>query len=161
MIQIKENYGTFLSMMLTTLDKKSVTNQEARNNFKQCITDYCWVLYSMSPLTLSNNSPLKKHYDYGLQLDTLLGRYKMIGSDYLSDDKLDTFLSKLQSMMMDWTTSEENELHKEEKQYYIREAWKNGSNKGVNSEWSWQEEKSDTIKSALERHKDLAFKNLG
>ena len=161
MINIKENYGKFLSMMLNTMDRKNVTNQEARRNFKECIIDYCQVLYTMTPLTLSNNSPLKKHYDYATKLDILLGRYKMIGNDYLSDDKLDTFLTQMQSMMMEWNTSDELELAKEEKQYYLKEAWKNGSNRGVESEWSWQEEKSNTIKSALERHKDLAFKNLG
>ena len=51
MINIKENYGKFLSMMLNTMDRKNVTNQEARRNFKECIIDYCWVLYTMTPLT--------------------------------------------------------------------------------------------------------------
>jgi len=161
MIQIKDNYGTFLSMMLNTLNRKPVTNQEARDNFKQCLIDYCFILYSLAPITLSNNSPLKEHYDYGSKLDILLGRYKMIGDDFLSDDKLNTFLSQMQSMMMKWEESDEKELHKEEKRHYTEQSWKNGSNRGTQSEWTWQEERADTIKSALERHKNLAFNNLG
>lgn len=161
MVKIKDNYGKFLSMMLDTLDRKPVTNQEARNNFTDCLLEYCWIIYSLTPLTLLNNSPLKYHQEFAQKLDILLGRYMSIGNDFITDDKLNTFLSEVQSKMMDWTETEELELKKEEKRYYIEGARKNGSNRGVNSEWSWQEEKAETIKNALEKHKELAFNNLG
>jgi len=161
MLNIKESNGKLASMLLDVLKRKPVTNQEARNHFIECVLDYSWILYCLSPLTLDNNSPLKQHYDYGIKLDTLLGRYKMIGDEFLSDDRVDIFLSQMQAMMMKWEESEERELYKVEKKHYTDGAWKNGSNRGTQSEWTWQEEKADSIKSALERHKDLAFKNLG
>ena len=148
-------------MMLNTLDRKPVTNKESRNHFKDCLLEYCWILYSLTPITLSNNSPIKQHQNYASKLDILLGRYMNIGDDFLTNDKLNIFLSEMQSKMMDWTESEELELKKEEKRHYTEGAWKNGSNRGVNSEWSWQEEKAETIKNALEKHKELAFNNLG
>jgi len=161
MLNIKENFGLLLRMLSGTLDRKPVTNKEARMDFTQCVTEYAYILYSIAPLTLFDNSPLKKHQDYASKLDVLLGRYKMLGDEFLSDDKVDTFLSQLQNMMMDWELSDEYELHKEEKKYYTQQAWKNGSNRGTDSQWTWQEEKADTIKSAFQKHKDLAFNNLG
>lgn len=161
MLNIKENYGLLLRMLWGTLDRKPVTNKQATIDFTECVTEYAYILYSLSPLTLSDNSPLKKHYDYGTKLDVLLGRYKMIGDEFLSDDKVETFLSQLQNMMMEWEISDEYELFREEKKYYTQASWKNGSNKGTDSEWTWQEEKADLIKSALERNKELAFNNLG
>lgn len=162
MVNIKENYGTFLSMILKTLDRKSVTNQEARNNYKEVLLDYCYFLYSLAPLNIKPNSPLRTQYEYGEKLNILLGRYISIGNEFLSDDKVESFLVKLQDMMREYLHQDlDIELYKTEHEHYTREAWINGSNKGVQSEWKWQEDKADTIKSALERHKELAFNNLG
>ena len=162
MINIKENYGTFLSMIFKTLDRKQVTNQEARNNYKQVLLDYCFFLYSLAPLNITPQSPLRAHYEYAEKLNILLGRYLNIGNDFLTDDNLQSFLVKLQDMMRDYLHQDlDIELYRAEHEHYRREAWINGSNKGTQSEWTWQEEKADTIKSALQRHKDLAFENLG
>lgn len=162
MINIKENYGTFLSMIFKTLDRKQVINQEERNNYKQVLLDYCFFLYSLTPLNITPQSPLRAQYEYAEKLNILLGRYLSIGDEFLSDDKVESFLIKIQDMMRDYLHQDlDIELYREEHEYYSREAWINGSNKGTKSEWVWQEEKAETIKSALERHKDLAFKNLG
>lgn len=162
MINIKENYGTFLSMIFKTLDRKPVTNQEARNNYKEVLLDYCAFIYSLAPLNIKHDSPLRTQYEYAEKLNILLGRYKSIGDEFLSESKLEAFLVKLQDMMRDYLHQDlDIELYRAEHEHYTREAWINGSNKGTDSEWKWQEEKADTIKSALERHKDLAFNNLG
>lgn len=162
MINIKENYGKFLSMIFKTLDRKPVTDKEARDNYKQVLLDYCYFLYSLAPLEINHLSKLRNQYEYAEKLDILLGRYLSIGNDFLSDEKVESFLVKVQDMMRDYLHQDlDIELYKAEKEHYTKGAWKNGSNKGVTSEWTWQEEKADTIKSALERHKDLAFQNLG
>jgi|14BtaG_2_1085337.scaffolds.fasta_scaffold141664_2 hypothetical protein len=162
MLNIKENYGTFLSMIFKTLDRKSVTDKEARMNYKQVLLDYCFFLYSLTPLNITPQSPLRAQYEYGEKLDILLGRYLSIGDEFLSDDKVESFLVKIQDMMRDYLHQDlDIELYKAEHEHYTDGAWKYGSNKGTQSEWTWQEDKADTIKSALERHKDLAFKNLG
>lgn len=162
MNNITQNYGTFLSMILKTLDRKKVTDSEARANYKEVLLDYCFFLYSLSFLNINQQSKLKAQFDYCEKLNILLGRYNSIGNEFLSDDKVESFLLQLQNMMRDYLHQDlDVELYKEEHKHYTREAWINGSNKGSNSEWKWQEEKADTIKSALERHKELAFSNLG
>ena len=162
MLNIKENYGTFLSMIFKTLDRKEITNSEERKNYKQILLDYCLFLYSLAPLKINIKSPLSSQYQYAEKLNILLGRYISIGDEFLSDNKVESFLVKLQDMMRDYINEDlDTELYKAEHEHYTRDAWINGSNKGTKSEWTWQEDKADTIKSALERHKDLAFNNLG
>ena len=162
MLNIKENYGTFLSMIFKTLDRKEITDSEARKNYKEVLLDYCLFLYSLTPLNITPQSALRTQYEYVEKLDILLGRYISIGDEFLSDDKVESFLVKIQDMMRDYLHQDlDTELYKAEHEHYSREAWINGSNKGTSSEWTWQEDKAETIKSALERHKDLAFSNLG
>ena len=158
---IKQEYGMFLSMMFNTLDRKPITNQQDRENYKLVILDYCLELSNMSVLNINNQSPLFNHFEYMKELDRLLVRYKSIGDDIIPDNKLDTFLNKLQNMMRDFLQNDlEEELYKEEKKYYVEGAWKNGSIRGTTSDYTWQEEKSELIKNSFEKYKDGALESL-
>lgn len=161
MLYIKDNYGQFITMMFSTLDRKPVTDQEARNNYKEVLLDYCLFLSSLSPLNIKPNSALYKQYQYVKKLDTLLGRYKNIGDEFLEDDKVEDFLLHLQNMMRDYLHQDLiYVLKEEEKKYYTDLAFRFTPVRGRDSEYSWQEEKAEMIKDAFQKHKELAFENL-
>jgi len=128
MATITQNYGDFLTMIFSTLDRKPITNQEDRNNYKEVLLDYCNFLYKLAPLP--SNVYFISQKKYIEKLDVYLGRYKSIGSEFLSDDKLESFLSELQDYMRDYVNDmqkAETELFQFEKKFYSSLCYEDGT----------------------------------
>ena len=51
---IQKNWGKFLEMIFSTLDRKETTDIEGRNNYKEVLIDYCQFLYQISPLPINS-----------------------------------------------------------------------------------------------------------
>lgn len=119
---IHQNYSTFIKMMFETLDRKETTDLEARNNYKSVLMDYCQFLYKLSPLP--SIPEFVSQQNYLVRLDTLLQRYKNIGSDFIEDSNLETFLITLQNNMRDYIHQNlETKIYEHEKKYYSNLAW--------------------------------------
>ena len=128
MATITQNYGDFLTMIFSTLDRKPITNQEDRNNYKEVLLHYCNFLYKLAPLP--SNVYFISQKKFIEKLDVYLGRYKSIGSEFLSDDKLESFLSELQDYMRDYVNDmqkAETELFQFEKKFYSSLCYEDGT----------------------------------
>ena len=89
---ITRNKGTLLSLMFNTLDRKQVTNQEDRNNYKDVLLDYCNFLHRLSHIDANLlNIKLNKQRIFLDKLDTLTQRYKSIGIDCIPEKVLSLF----------------------------------------------------------------------
>jgi hypothetical protein len=119
---IQKNWGKFLEMIFSTLDRKEVTDIESRNNYKEVLIDYCQFLYQISPLPI--NSEFGKQQKFLERLDTLFKRYQNIGVDFIENDNLETFLITLQNHMRDYIHQNlQSKLYGYEKEYYSKLAW--------------------------------------
>ncbi len=128
MATITQNYGDFLTMIFSTLDRKPIRNQEDRNNYKEVLLDYCNFLYKLGPLP--SNVYFISQKKFIEKLDVYLGRYKSIGSEFLPDDKLDSFLTELQDYMRDYVNDmqkAETELFQFEKKFYSSLCYEDGT----------------------------------
>jgi hypothetical protein len=133
---ITRNKGALLSLMFDTLDRKSITNQEDRNNYKDILLDYCTFLHRLSFVDISElNIKLNKQRVLLDKLDTLTQRYKSIGIDCIPDKSVESFLTNIQEHMRDWLNSDLNiELWKEEVRYFTNASSKLEMNQGAGLE---------------------------
>jgi len=93
-----------LDVCLDVLDKKPVTDEQARKNYKEVIWDYIRDLSTLEPINISSDNNAYIHKEYLLKLISLGDRYANIGNDALPNDtdKINIFLEKLQDMMKDY-----------------------------------------------------------
>jgi hypothetical protein len=117
---ITRNKGTLLSLMFNTLDRKKVTNQEDRNNYKDVLLDYCNFLHKLSFIdTNLLNIKLNKQRIFLDKLDTLSQRYKSIGDEAIPEKNLEQFLISIQDNMREWINNDlDIELKIEEAKYF-------------------------------------------
>ena len=107
---ITRNKGALLNIMFDTLDRKQVTNQEDRNNYKDLLLDYCTFLHRLSFIDISGlNIKLNKQRVLLDKLDTLSQRYKSIGIDCIPEKSVESFLSNIQEHMRDWINNDLND----------------------------------------------------
>jgi hypothetical protein len=138
-----------LWMSLSVLDRKPITNQEARENYKEVIWDYLQDLDTLEPINVDKTSTAYEQKEYLLKLITLSDRWNSIGTDFLSDDKVEPFLKKLQDMCREYL---HNDLHKEF--YRLRQVHY------TNLAFT-KEDTSMAPPTLLANLKERAFKNLG
>ena len=147
MSAITQNYGEFITMLFSTLDRKPVTDIDARNNYKTTLLEYCTFLYKLTPLP--PNFYFASQRKYIDKLEVYLGRYMSIGSEFISDDKLESFLIELQDYMRDWVNDlpkMSSELYQLEKKFYSALAWDNAAYNRVNSNnLGFQNEQQESI----------------
>jgi hypothetical protein len=118
---ITRNKGTLLSLMFDTLDRKEITNQEDRNNYKDVLLDYCNFLHRLSFIDVNLlNIKLSKQRIFLDKLDTLTQRYKSIGIDCIPEKSVESFLINVQNNMRDWIEANyfANDLLLEENNYF-------------------------------------------
>ena len=121
MDNIKRNKGLLVGLMFDALNRKEVTDLEARNNYKSVVDDYITFLHRLSFIQLSSNSNVKMNRQVELlnKLDTLSLRNKSIGSvETIPNNKLEAFLTNIHNYMIEWIDADylETELRTEE--YY-------------------------------------------
>lgn len=119
---IKRNKGALHSLLFDTLDRKPISDIEARNNYRDILFDYCSFLHRLSAIELSStlNLKLKKQYDFVSKLDTLAQRYKSIGTECIADKNVEAFLNNVQNHMRDWIDADylETDLKAEETKWF-------------------------------------------
>ena len=117
---ITRNKGTLLSLMFNTLNRKQVTNQEDRNNYKDVLLDYCIFLHKLSFIDANLlNIKLNKQRIFLDKLDTLSQRYKSIGDEAIPEKNLEQFLISIQDNMREWINNDlDIELKIEEAKYF-------------------------------------------
>lgn len=133
---ITRNKGALLNLMFDTLDRKQVTNQEDRNNYKDLLLDYCTFLHRLSFIDVSGlNIKLNKQRVLLDKLDTLSQRYKSIGIDCIPEKSVESFLSNIQEHMRDWINNDLNDtVLIEEIRYFTNASSKLEMNTGAGLE---------------------------
>ena len=97
-----ENKKSILFMVLSTLNRKSVVDIEARENYKEVIWDYIQDIEKLEKINVTPQSSAHKHKEYLNKLFILNERYQSIGNDIIPQTHLDSFLNTLQEMMRDY-----------------------------------------------------------
>jgi hypothetical protein len=118
---IKENYKEFVNMIYGTLDRVPITNQEARDNFRNyTLPDYIKFLYDLNFLTMDRNNPLNSQKEYCEKLFILCDRVRKNGLESeIPNQSAVKFIEKLQQYMKDWAHNDlDDELKKQERVYY-------------------------------------------
>ena len=133
---ITRNKGALLNLMFDTLDRKQVTNQEDRNNYKDLLLDYCTFLHRLSFIDVSGlNIKLNKQRVLLDKLDTLSQRYKSIGIDCIPEKSVESFLTNIQEHMRDWINNDLNDtVLIEEIRYFTNASSKLEMNTGAGLE---------------------------
>jgi len=120
---IKENYGEFINMIYSMIDKKPVENQIQRDKFKTiALPDYIHFLYNLNYLPIGKENILYQHQEYSNKLFLLCDKvYKNGLETVLPDDKVNSFCNMLEKMVKDWAHNELYlELKTQEKEYYTK-----------------------------------------
>lgn len=100
---ILRNKGVLQSLILNTLDRKPVTDQEARNHYRDMVMNYTDFLHRLSFINVEQlNVKLNKHKTFLNKLETLAQRYKSIGDECIREDGLEAFLTLIQDHIIDW-----------------------------------------------------------
>jgi len=123
---ISRNYGTLLELMFSTLNRKAITDEEARNNYKDVMLEYCTFLHRLSDIELSNvlNAKLNHQKAFLDKLDKLTERYKSIKEDAIPNESVEAFLKNVQEHMRHWVNNDLNiDLRNEETKHYNRTAY--------------------------------------
>jgi hypothetical protein len=123
---ISRNYGTLLKLMFNTLDRKEVSDEEARNNYKDLLLDYCHFLYRLSDIEMNSNLNQKLNHqkEFVDKLEKLTERYKSINDDAVPNESLEAFLNNVQEHMKHWVNNDLNiDLRNEETKHYNRSAY--------------------------------------
>jgi hypothetical protein len=157
---IQKNWGKFLEMIFSTLDRKEVTDIEGRNNYKEVLLDYCQFLYQLSPIP--NNSVFSSQQKFLERLDTLFKRYQNIGVDFIETDNLETFLITLQKHMSDYLHQDlQSKLYAYEKEYYSKLAWDANNYTHIkNNTHEFQNEQQNAIERLISKGPNFEkFKN--
>lgn len=117
---ITRNKGALLNLVFHTLNRKEVTNQEDRNNYKDVLLDYVTFLHNLSFVDVSQlNNKLNKQKTFLDKLDTLSQRYKSIGDEAIPEKNLEQFLISIQEHMTEWINNDlDIELKIEEARYF-------------------------------------------
>ena len=138
-----------LWMCLSVLDRKPVTDKQARENYKQVVWDYIMDLQHLEPINVLPQSPAIEQKKYLDNLLVLADRWNSIGNEFLSDDKVEPFLIKLQEMCREY-------LHNDlDKQFYLER-------QTHYTELAFTKEETGIAPPTLLRNlKERAFKNLG
>jgi hypothetical protein len=123
MDNIRRNKGLLVGLMFDALNRKEVTDLEARNNYKSVLDEYITFLHRLSFIQLSStlNIKMNKQTEFLNKLDTLAVRNKSIGSvETIPDNKLEMFLVNVQNYMRDWIDDDylEIELRTQESKYF-------------------------------------------
>ena len=119
---IARNKGLLHSLLFDTLDRKPVSDIEARNNYKDLLFEYCGFLHRLSAIELSStlNLKLNKQFEFMNKLDTLAQRYKSIGAESIREDGIEAFLTLIQDNMREWVNADylEKDLRAEETKWF-------------------------------------------
>jgi len=114
-----ENKKSILFMVLSTLDRKSVTDIQSRKNYKEVIWDYIQDIEKLERINVSQQSSAYKHKEYLNKLFILNERYQSIGNDIIPHTHLDSFLDTLQDMMRDYLHKDtHSEIYRLEHYHY-------------------------------------------
>ena len=100
---ILRNKGVLQSLILNTLDRKPIIDQEARNNYRDLIIEYTNYLHRLSFINVDQlNIKLNKQKILLDKLETLSQRYKSIGDDAIPEKNVEAFLINIQDHMREW-----------------------------------------------------------
>lgn len=100
---IRRNKGALRNLLLETLDRKPVVNQQDRNNYIDLLYEYMNFLHRLSFVEVDPlNIKLTKHKSLLDKLDTLSQRYKSIGKDAVPEKNIEAFLINIQDHMREW-----------------------------------------------------------
>ena len=136
-----------IKFVLSVLNRKEVTDYDARNNFKEVIWNYINVIQQTEDLEIDSSSKSYNHKVFYEKLKVLSERYKNVGDEVVPSHKLDDFLELLQNNMRDFLYDDvESELFNIKKKHYTKLAF----DKNV----------SNVTKSNLQRLKDDMMANL-
>jgi hypothetical protein len=141
-----------LNVCLDVLDKKPITDEQARKNYKEVIWDYIRELSTLEPLNISPDSKAYIHKEYLVKLISLGDRYASIGNEALpsNTEKIDVFLKKLQDMMRDYQNRDlYNVFYSLRKEHYTKLAFNQRGDEGI---------PPPTVIANL---KEQAFRNIG
>lgn len=120
---ITRNKGALLNLLFNTLDRKPITNQEDRNNYKDVLLDYSTFLHNLSFVDVSQlNIKLNKQRQFLDKLDTLSQRYKSIGDEAIPEKNVEEFLINIQDHMKDWLNNDLDDALKIEEARYFNTA---------------------------------------
>jgi len=112
------------NMIISVLNRKPVTDLEARNNFKSVIYDYTDELISLEPIYVEVNNPVYRHKTYLDKLLVLNDRYNSIGDEAIPSDKVEQFLTTLQDNMRDYLNKNlQSDFYKLRKSHYTNLAF--------------------------------------
>jgi len=146
MDNIRRNRGLLVGLVFDALNRKEVTDLEARNNYKSVLDEYITFLHRLSFIQLSTtlNVKMNKQVDFLNKLDTLSVRNKSIGSvETIPNDKLEAFLTNIQRHMREWIDADylETELRTEEYKWFS-----NSSNQqSMNTTPALERKKSEAV----------------
>jgi hypothetical protein len=111
-------------MTLSVLDKKPITDIEARNNYKEVIWEYINDLSTLETIYVDVSNPAYKHKTYLDKLLVLTDRWKSLGDDAIPDDKVEQFLTNLQDNMRDYLNKNlQSDFYQLRKTHYTKLAW--------------------------------------
>lgn len=113
-----------IKFVLSVLKRKEVSDKEARQNFEEVIWDYINNIQSTDDLEIDSTKNSYQHKTYYEKLKILAERYKHIGNEVISDDKVEDFLNDLQNRMRDYLYDDvESELYQLRKKHYTKSAF--------------------------------------
>jgi hypothetical protein len=111
-------------MTLSVLDKKPITDLEARKNYKVVVYDYITDLISLEPIFVDASNSAYSQKTYLEKLITLTDRWKSIGDDAIPEDKVETFLTNLQDNMREYLNRNlKSGFYELRKSHYSKLAW--------------------------------------
>lgn len=124
---ISRNYGTLLDLLFSTLDRKDVTDIEARENYKSVLFEYCTFLHRLADIELSNTHNQKLNHQKAFldKLEKLTERYSSIQHDAIPNKNVEEFLKNVQDHIRHWLNNSDidTDLRIEETKFYNRAAY--------------------------------------
>lgn len=124
---ISRNYGTLLELLFSTLDRKAVTDEEARENYKTVLFEYCGFLHRLADIELSSNQHQKLNHqkEFLDKLEKLTERFSSIKEDAIPNKNVESFLTTLQDHIKHWVNNPDidTDLRNEETKFYNRAAY--------------------------------------
>ena len=147
MYNISKNPGTLLNVLFNTLDRKPVTNQIARNQFKSELLTYYQFIMRVCHLKI-NDLQFSSQLKYFSYLDTIVQRYLSIGDELIPDSKIDDFLNRLQTNMIEYCNIQDElqkKLYQIEKEHYSSLSYEKQYSNGGKSDIRTEELKSQAV----------------
>lgn len=113
-----------LFMTLSVLDRKPITDLEARNHYKEVLFDYIDDLTTLEPIYVEVNNSAYNHKTYLDKLLVLADRWKSLGDDAIPDDKVEQFLTNLQDNMREYLNRNlQSGFYELRKSHYTKLSW--------------------------------------